>query len=185
MLRSDIGDSTLCCVTATRPSPVHGFILTHGVRCLDWAYAAGTPCSAPIRNPSPSVITVQEPFDWIGVPETRASYRQALEDLAKHKQQVERDAASVLSRAADAAKRAGVPCDTMQVEDARPYQAIIAAASDRGCDLIVMSSHGRGGLSAIVLGSVTNKVLTHTKTPVAECAGPASSQGFFMSTRPS
>jgi nucleotide-binding universal stress UspA family protein len=72
----------------------------------------------------------------------------------------------VLSRAADAAKQAGVPCDTMQVENARPYQAIIAAASDRGCDLIVMASHGRGGLSAVVLGSVTNKVLTHTKTPV-------------------
>ena len=36
----------------------------------------------------------------------------------------------------------------------------------QGCDLIVMGSHGRGGLSAVVLGSVTNKVLTHTKTPV-------------------
>jgi nucleotide-binding universal stress UspA family protein len=70
------------------------------------------------------------------------------------------------SRAADAAKQAGVPCDTMQVENARPYQAIIAAASDKGCDLIAMASHGRGGLSAVVLGSVTNKVLTHTKTPV-------------------
>ena len=74
--------------------------------------------------------------------------------------------ASVLSRAADAAKQAGVPCDTMQVENARPYQAIIAAASDRGCDLIVMASHGCGGLAAVVLGSVTTKVLTHTKTPV-------------------
>ena len=56
--------------------------------------------------------------------------------------------ASVLSRAADAAKQAGVPCDTMQVENARPYQAIIAAASDRGCDLIVMASHGCGGLAS-------------------------------------
>ena len=59
-----------------------------------------------------------------------------------------------------------MPCDTMQVGNARPYQAIIAAASDRGCDLIVMASHGRGGLSAVVLGSVTNKVLTDTKTSV-------------------
>ena len=73
---------------------------------------------------------------------------------------------SILNRAADAAKQAGVPCDTMQVGNAHPYQAIIAAASDRGCDLIVMASHGRSGLSAVVLGSVTNKVLTHTKTPV-------------------
>jgi nucleotide-binding universal stress UspA family protein len=72
---------------------------------------------------------------------------------------------SVLNRAADAAKQAGVSCDTTQVENAQPYQAIVGAASDRGYDLIVMASHGRGGLSAIVLGSVTNKVLTHTKTP--------------------
>ena len=81
-------------------------------------------------------------------------------------EQVEKHAVRVLNRAADAAKQAGVPCDTIQVEKGRPYQAIIATASDRGCDLIVMASHGRGGLSAVVLGSVTNKVLTHTKTPV-------------------
>jgi len=81
-------------------------------------------------------------------------------------EQVEKHAVRVLNRAADAAKQAGVPCDTIQVEKGRPYQAIIATASDRGCDLIVMASHGRGGLSAVVLGSVTNRVLTHTKTPV-------------------
>jgi nucleotide-binding universal stress UspA family protein len=75
----------------------------------------------------------------------------------------------VLNRVANAAKQVGVLCDTVQVEDARPYQAIIATAGDRGCDLIVMASHGRSGLSAVVLGSVTNKVLTHTKTPVLVC----------------
>ncbi|MGA7772506.1 MAG: universal stress protein, partial [Pseudolabrys sp.] len=60
----------------------------------------------------------------------------------------------------------GVPCDTIQVEDDQPYKAIIATAGDRGCDLIVMASHGRSGLSAVVLGSVTVKVLTHCKIPV-------------------
>jgi nucleotide-binding universal stress UspA family protein len=113
-----------------------------------------------------TVIIVEDPFDWLSVPETRASQRQALDKLAKHNEQVEKHITSVLNRAADAAKHAGVPCDTMRVANARPYQAIIAAASDRGCDLIAMTSHGRGGLSAVVLGSVTNKVLTHTKTPV-------------------
>ena len=78
-------------------------------------------------------------------------------------------AVSALNRVADAAKQAGVPCDTIQVKDAKPYQAIIATAADRGCDLIAMASHGRGGLSAVVLGSVTNKVLTHTKIPVLVC----------------
>ena len=70
---------------------------------------------------------------------------------------------------ANAAKQAGVSCDTIQVENEQPYEAIITTAKDKGCDLIVMASHGRSGLSAVVLGSVTNKVLTHTKTPVLVC----------------
>ena len=69
-------------------------------------------------------------------------------------------------RMANAAKQTGVPCDTIHVQDVQLYEAIIATATDRGCDLIVMASHGRSGLSAVVLGSVTNKVLTHTKVPV-------------------
>jgi nucleotide-binding universal stress UspA family protein len=109
-----------------------------------------------------SVIVVEEPFNWLGV--SLAEYG-AFEELAKLKEH----AASVLDRVADAAKQAGVPCDTVQVDDEQPYKAIIATAANRGCDLIVMASHGRGGLSAIVLGSVTNKVLTHTKTPVLVC----------------
>ena len=59
--------------------------------------------------------------------------------------------------------------DTIQVENEQPFQAIIAAAENKGCDLIVMASHGRSGLSGVLLGSVTNKVLTHTKTPVLVC----------------
>jgi nucleotide-binding universal stress UspA family protein len=50
-----------------------------------------------------------------------------------------------------------------------PYQAIITTAKDKGCDLIVMASHGRSGISAVLLGSVTNKVLTHTNIPVRVC----------------
>jgi nucleotide-binding universal stress UspA family protein len=72
----------------------------------------------------------------------------------------------VLDRVANAAEQAGVPCDTVQVQHVQPYEAIITTATDRGCDLIVMGSHGRSGLSAVVLGSVTNKVLTYTKVPV-------------------
>jgi nucleotide-binding universal stress UspA family protein len=81
-------------------------------------------------------------------------------------EQIKKHVASVLDRVANAAKQAGVPCDTIHVQDVQPYEAIIATATDRGCDLIVMASHGRSGLFAVVLGSVTNKVLTHTKVPV-------------------
>jgi nucleotide-binding universal stress UspA family protein len=50
-----------------------------------------------------------------------------------------------------------------------PYQAIVATAKEKGCDLIVMASHGRGGVAAVVLGSVTTKVLTHTAIPILVC----------------
>ena len=79
------------------------------------------------------------------------------------------DFASVLDRVANAAKEAGVPCETIQMENVQPHEAIIATAEEKGCDLIVMSSHGLGGLSAIVLGSVTSKVLMRTKKPVLVC----------------
>lgn len=65
-----------------------------------------------------------------------------------------------------ARQAAGVACETMQVEHEDPYRAIIDAAESKGCDLIVMASHGRRGISAIVLGSETVKVLTHCKIPV-------------------
>ena len=114
-----------------------------------------------------TVIIVEEPFNWLGVSESKAQW--ALEELAKHTEQIKKHAASVLNRVANTAKQAGVPCDTIQVEDEQPYKAIIAAAADRGCDLIVMASHGRGGLAGILIGSVTNKVLAQAKRPVLVC----------------
>jgi nucleotide-binding universal stress UspA family protein len=92
-----------------------------------------------------------------------------VDTVAEYTEQIKKHAAGVLDRAATAAKQAGVPCDTVHVRAAQPYEAIIATATDRGCDLIVMASHGRSGLSAVVLGSVTNKVLTYAKTPVLVC----------------
>jgi len=64
---------------------------------------------------------------------------------------------------------AGVVCEAIQVEEDHPYEGIIETAEKRGCDLIVMASLGRSGIAAIVLGSVTTKVLTHTKVPVLVC----------------
>src|SRR4029453_5118330 len=90
---------------------------------------------------------------WRSVSETKA--QRALGELAKHAEQIKKHAASLLNRVATAAKQAGVSCDTMLVENEQPYKAIIATAADRGCDLIVMASHGRSGLSAIVLGTIT------------------------------
>jgi nucleotide-binding universal stress UspA family protein len=64
---------------------------------------------------------------------------------------------------------AGVPCETLHVTQAHVYEAVIDTANKKGCDLIFMASHGRQGMSALVLGSETYKVLTHCKIPVLVC----------------
>jgi len=66
----------------------------------------------------------------------------------------------------NAAKAAGVPCETAQEKSDQPYEAIIQAAQKRECDLIIMASHGRRGVQGLLLGSETQKVLTHSKIPV-------------------
>ena len=71
-----------------------------------------------------------------------------------------------LGAAKTAASAVGVTCDTVHVESPHPYPGIIDTATQKGCDLIVMASHGRRGISAVVLGSETVKVLTHSAIPV-------------------
>jgi nucleotide-binding universal stress UspA family protein len=64
------------------------------------------------------------------------------------------------------AREAGVPCHTSMLEDDEPYRAVVAAADKHDCGLIVMASHGRRGVRGLVLGSETERVLTHTRRPV-------------------
>lgn len=71
-----------------------------------------------------------------------------------------------LAKVAALAQKAEVPCDTYTVTDPVAYEAIIAAAKRRRCDLIVMASHGRSGIKAVIMGSVASKVLTHSRVPV-------------------
>ena len=65
-----------------------------------------------------------------------------------------------------AGEAAGVPVETVSEIHDQPFRAIIDAAHALGCDLIVMASHGRRGISALLLGSETAKVLTHSTIPV-------------------
>ena len=82
--------------------------------------------------------------------------------LAESRAQAEANLA-LLKKAAD---HEGVPCDTEVAVSDHPYEAIIRVAEDKGCDLIMMASHGRHGAQALLLGSETQKVLTHTRIPV-------------------
>jgi nucleotide-binding universal stress UspA family protein len=90
-----------------------------------------------------------------------------IEDTApSYRDRVEAQVKEVFAAAAQVAQRVGLSCDTARTEHEHPYQAIIDTATARACDLIIMYSHGRRGVSALVLGSETLKVLTHCKIPV-------------------
>jgi len=114
-----------------------------------------------------TALVVEAPFNVFDVPESRI--REMSEAFAQHAAHVKQHATKVLDHVADAARKQGVTCEAVQMEHDHPYQAIIATAKERGCDAIVMASHGRSGISAVLLGSVTNKVLTHTDIPVVVC----------------
>ena len=86
--------------------------------------------------------------------------------IQEHDAKAKESAQRALGALTDAAHAAGVPCTTMHRVSHSPYEAIIALAGEAGCDLIFMASHGRRGVAALLLGSETNKVLTHSKIPV-------------------
>jgi nucleotide-binding universal stress UspA family protein len=106
-------------------------------------------------------LTVLPPFH------TFTTDTQMIEDtLAQYQTHMRDHAEKTLGAIANASQSAGVACEIVHVEHEHPYQAIIDTADARACDLIVMASHGRRGIAAIVLGSETVKVLTHCKIPV-------------------
>jgi nucleotide-binding universal stress UspA family protein len=73
---------------------------------------------------------------------------------------------ALLADVSQAAEAAEVACDTVHVRNQFPHVGIVDTAAQKGCDLIVMASHGRRGVQAFLLGSETQKVLAHTKLPV-------------------
>ena len=79
------------------------------------------------------------------------------------------DATRALAAVSALANKAGLTCATSHVKEQYPAEGIIAACKDRGCDLIVMGSHGRRGLAKLFLGSEAAKVLTLSTVPVLIC----------------
>ena len=76
------------------------------------------------------------------------------------------EAKRILDQAKSKSDAAGVSADTDTVVNEVPYEAIIDAAERHNCDLLFMASHGRRGIAGLLLGSETQKVLTHSKIPV-------------------
>jgi nucleotide-binding universal stress UspA family protein len=85
---------------------------------------------------------------------------------AQAEERMRADAKIHMAALARVAHGAGVACDTVVEISDYPYEAILTVAEEQGCDLILMASHGRKGIRALLLGSETQKVLTHSKIPV-------------------
>jgi nucleotide-binding universal stress UspA family protein len=83
-----------------------------------------------------------------------------------YEERVKKTALRYLEAIEKAAKTAGVRCKGTYVAGAQPFEQILKAAQKNRCDVIAMSSHGRSGISRLLLGSETAKVLTHSKIPV-------------------
>lgn len=88
---------------------------------------------------------------------------------SRYTQTVEREGKKALAAVEIEAETAGVPFSSALITDGQPWKAIIRAARSKRCDLIVMASHGRRGISALLLGSETSKVLAYSKVPVLVC----------------
>jgi len=108
-----------------------------------------------------TILTVIEPFHVLSMDPKRVSEgRSNYERLAKA------EATRILAEADKVAQKHGVAYATAQREHEHPDQAILETAAKGGCDLIAMGSHGRRGVVALILGSVTAKVLAHSPLPV-------------------
>ena len=94
------------------------------------------------------LLTVSERFHVFAL-----EAEQLEETSASFKEHMQKQAARTLSEAAEIARSVGVEATTVHLEDDAPYQAIIRTAERQRCDMIVMASHGRGGVSALLLGS--------------------------------
>lgn len=115
---------------------------------------------ARLSGASITTLCVKEPFPYSAISEMQPIPPQEFFDAQdrianKHIEQVKALCAS-----------SGVACTAATVEAVHPWEAVIDYGKEQGADLIVMASHGRRGMAALLLGSETQKVLTHSTVPV-------------------
>ena len=108
-----------------------------------------------------TAVTVTAPWSAIAIGEIAVAVPEQ-----EYEARAESNAWSYLNAVTDAAKSAGVERSAVHLRHSQPYKAIVDAAAEHKCDLIVMGSHGRRGIEGFLLGSETQKVLTHSKVPV-------------------
>jgi nucleotide-binding universal stress UspA family protein len=140
----------------------HILIATDGSELAGKAVKAGLTL-AKLLNAKVTVLTASEP--WTAMMTGEPAIVFPIEEYEKASAE---NAARILSAVSAEAQKTGVTCATAHVIDF-PADAIVATAKSKGCDLIVMASHGRRGLSKLLLGSQATRVLTSSTVPVLVC----------------
>ena len=144
----------------------HILIATDGSELADKAVTHGL-ALAKCLNAKVTAVTVTEPWDaWSMAALAEA---QARNPVADYEEAMAASANRILWAVSENAKQQDLDCRTLYVKDRHPAEGIIETAKAQACDLIVMASHGRRGLSKLLLGSQANKVVTVSPVPVLIC----------------
>jgi nucleotide-binding universal stress UspA family protein len=141
----------------------HILIATDGSQLASKAVVAGLELAKHLQARA-TAITATQPWMAVVTGEAALGF-----PLAEYEKAAADTAARILSAVSDTAHRIGVACATVHAKDQYPADAILETAKASGCDLIVMASHGRRGLSRLLLGSEAVRVLTHSTVPVLIC----------------
>ena len=137
-------------------------IATDGSELASKAVVHGLALAKDLKVPV-SIVTVTEM--WSSLEVARMARLGNQNPISQYEEMATAAASNILDKAAQIAKSQGVTCELVHVRDQHPAEGIIATAKDKGCDLIVMASHGRRGIDRILLGSQANEVLTHSRVP--------------------
>jgi len=141
----------------------HILIATDGSELAGRAVSTGLALAKMLKAKA-TAVTVSEP--WTAVVTGEMAFGFPYEEYEKAAAE---SAAKILAAVSQAAKDQGVECATVHAKDQFPAEGIVACAKQQACDLIVMASHGRRGLSRVLLGSQTTRVLTLGTLPVLVC----------------
>jgi nucleotide-binding universal stress UspA family protein len=141
----------------------HILIATDGSELADKALAHGLALAKAVSAKA-TVVTVTEP--WVAVAPAEVAIAFPVDE---YEAAASARAREILAAATELAKKSGIACETTHVKDRFPAEGILDAAKEKGCDLIVMASHGRRGLTKLLLGSQAVEVLTHSTVPVLIC----------------
>jgi nucleotide-binding universal stress UspA family protein len=141
----------------------HLLLATDGSELAEKAVAQGLDLAKALKA-KVTVVTVTKP--WPAAPYGTIPTPSLIDLYEKTSAE---NAVGILASASEAAKRAGVAWVALHVKDKYPAEGIIATAKEKGCDLIVMASHGRGAVGRLLLGSEALKVLTLSTLPVLIC----------------